>query len=131
MSKTDTKLRFVCVEMSTGDQCTEPYIISCKAYDILGGNLIKARDMLIKQARAKYIEEWKPVPGEDEPASQAICKFQFRSNLVGYYHFDNGLTFLFEESSPMYQLIAAGNPLDGDFAIKLWDLFDFHQEKAA
>jgi hypothetical protein len=118
-------LRFVCIEICTGGRSGLAEIVSTKGYDIKGGNLTKARDMLIKQARAKHREDNRPVPGEDEPASQLIYKFSLGKQLVGYHHYEDGLTFLFNEGNPIYELIAAGKS-PKDLAEKLVDLYDFH-----
>jgi hypothetical protein len=82
--------------------------------------LIKARDFLIKQARKEYVAT-KDI--EDEPASEAITKFEFGTKLVGYFHFD-GLNFLFPEGHPIYELAARGYADDPRFGEGLIDLFE-------
>jgi len=82
--------------------------------------LVKARDFLIKRARAEYIAT---KDREDESAYTAISKFNFGKDLVGYYHFDDGLNFLFEEGHPVFQLVVAGKHKDPRFAEGLYDLY--------
>lgn len=126
-------LRFVCVAICTGDQATDPHVVNTQFYDTSYSTLIKARDQLIKQERAAYVKSI----GSDryssayEPASELICKFSFRDKLVGFHHFDNGLTFLFEEGHPVYKLIASGKCPNDKLAENLMDLWIFHDERLA
>ena len=89
-------------------------------------SLAQARDAFIKQYRAEYKEDlWEP--GSESPAS-LIYKFPFRNELVGYYHFDDGLSFVFGEDHPVYKLVQSKNYTDDDLAEKLYDLFLYHDE---
>lgn len=88
--------------------------------------LVQARDAFIKKFRAEYKRDnWEP--GSESPAS-AIYKFPFR-DLVGYYHFEDGLSFVFPENHPVYQLVKSKNYQDKDLAEKLYDLFLYHDEQ--
>ena len=88
--------------------------------------VIQARDAFIKMERADYSAD--RIPG-DEPASEAIRKFPFRSDLVGYYAFEDGLNFIFPEEHPVYKLVQSKNYDDKDLADKLADLFDYHYKQ--
>ena len=114
--------RVVLVEVFSGDQCNEPEVISTKFYDMnTCRTLIKARDFLIKQARAEYVKRREE---GDTPVGELIYKFPFGKALVGYYHYDDGLSFLFEEGHPVFQLVVAGYADDPRFVEGLMDLFD-------
>ena len=88
--------------------------------------LAQARDAFIKKFRAEYKEDfWEP--GSESPAS-LIYKFPFRNELVGYYHFEDGLSFVFGEDHPVYKLVQSKNYTDDDLAEKLYELFLYHDE---
>lgn len=88
--------------------------------------LAQARDAFIKMYRKEYAEDRER--GEGEPPAQAIYKFPFRNDLVGYYHFENGLSFVFGENHPIYKLVKSKNYKEDDLAEKLYDLFLYHNE---
>lgn len=83
----------------------------------------QARDAFIKQERAEYAKN--RIPG-DEPASEAIRKFPFRNDLIGYYAYEDGLDFVFGENHPVYKLVQSKNYKDKDLADKLADLHYYH-----
>lgn len=88
--------------------------------------LAQARDAFIKKYRAEYKKNsWEP--GCETP-SELIYKFPFRNELVGYYHFDDGLSFVFGEDHPVYKLVKSKNYNDDDLADKLWDLFLYYDD---
>lgn len=125
----DIKFRFVCVEICTGDYGTEAHVVGQQVYDTTHKTLIKARDELIRRARAEHVKEsYVPFEG-GESVSELIHKFEFKNDLVGYYHYDNGLTFLFKEDSPVYEPIVTGKIKDYELAKRLIDLFDFYAHK--
>ena len=125
----DIKFRFVVVEITSGGPYHKAQVINTQVYDSKFSTLIKARDELIREARAEYIKDFY-TPGDDgyEPANEVISKFPFK-DLVGYYHFDEGLTFLFREDSPVFKPIVEGKILGTELAERLLDLFDYHYDK--
>ena len=125
----DIKFRFLCVEIITGGPCSKAKVISQRVYDSKFSTLIKARDELIREARTQYTKDFY-TPGDDgyEPASEAISKFPFK-DLVGYYHLDEGLTFLFREDSPVFKPIVEGKIAGTELAERLIDLFDHYYDK--
>jgi len=126
----DIKLRFVCVEICTGGRHGTADVVGQQVYDTTHKTLIKARDELIRRARAEHVKEFY-VPFEGgESVSEEIFKFEFKNDLVGYYHYDTGLTFLFREDSPVYEPIVKGKIKGEELAEHLMDLFDFHREAA-
>jgi hypothetical protein len=84
----------------------------------------QARDLFIKKFRKEYAADRER--GEGETPSEAIYKFPFRNDLVGYYHFEDGLSFVFPEGHPVYKLVQSKNYKDDDLAEKLYDLFLDH-----
>lgn len=88
--------------------------------------LAQARDAFIKQFRKEYAAERER--GCGETPAEAIYKFPFRNDLVGYYHFEDGLSFVFGEDHPVYKLVQSKNYKDDDLAEKLYDLFLYHDE---
>ena len=87
--------------------------------------LVQARDAFIKKFRAEYKRDfW--IPGSESPAS-VIYKFPFR-DLVGYYHFEDGLSFVFPEGHPVYKLVQSKNYKDNDLAEKLCELYCQYDE---
>lgn len=84
----------------------------------------QARDLFIKKFRKEYAEGRER--GEGETPSEAIYKFPFRNDLVGYYHFEDGLSFVFPEGHPVYKLVQSKNYKDDDLADKLYDLYLAH-----
>ena len=124
----DIKFRFLCVEITTGSPCSSAEVISKRVYDSKFSTLIKARDELIRQARAEYTKNFY-TPGDDgyEPASEVIIKFPYKK-LMGYYQLDHGLVFLFRNDSPIYWAIVEGKIDDIDLAERLIDLFDYHYD---
>ena len=126
----DIKFRFVVVEITTGGRHGTPEVIGQQVYDTTHSTLIKARDELIRRARALHVKEFY-VPGEAQGSvSEEIFKFEFKNDLVGYYHYDEGLTFLFREDSPVFDPIVKGKIRGQELAERLLDLFDFHREAA-
>lgn len=129
----NTDLRFVCIAICTGDQATNPHVVSTEFFDTSCSTLVKARDLLIKRERTKYVKDF----GSDrhsgcyEPASELIYKFSFRDKLVGFHHFDDGLTFLFEEGHPVYKLIVSGKCPGDKLAEHLVDLWVFYDDQKA
>lgn len=119
----NAKKKVLRIEICTGGPYRDASICSVQFYDTTG-SLSKVRDLFIKQARAEYVK-YKDVG--DGPAAEAICKFEFRT-LCGYYHFEDGLTFLFPEDSPLFKLVAAGKYTDGALAENLFDLCGEHQD---
>lgn len=87
--------------------------------------VVQARDAFIKRERADYSAN--RCEG-DEPASEAIRKFPFRNDLVGYYAYEDGLNFVFGETHPVYKLVQSKNYKDKDLADKLAELHDYHYE---
>ena len=113
------------------DVCTShaygPGVVGINFYNMNCSTAVKVRDFFIKQERAEYV---KTKDFEDEPASEAICKFPFGSKLVGFYHFDDGLTFLFEEGHPIFKLLAQQSNVDRKrLAQGLFELHRNHMDK--
>jgi hypothetical protein len=124
----DIKFRFVVVEVCTGGRHGTAEILSQQVYDTTHSTLIKARDELIRRARAEHVKDLY-VPGEScEPVSTLIYKFNFKNDLVGYYHYDEGLTFLFKEDSPVYEPIVTNKIQGQELAERLIDLHDFYSD---
>lgn len=88
--------------------------------------LAQVRDAFIKKFRSEYAADRER--GEGETPSEAIYKFPFRNDLVGYYHFEDGLSFVFGEDHPVYKLVQSKNYKDDDLAEKLYDLYLYHDE---
>lgn len=88
------------------------------------------RDAFIKKYREEYVKEYER--GFDSSPSEAIYKFPFR-DLVGYYHFDDGLSFVLPEEHPIYKLVASKKYKNKDLATMLLDLYDrysdLHEER--
>jgi hypothetical protein len=106
---------------------TGTYLNSLGFYEAKNCSTVaQARDLFIKQARQEYAEGRER--GEGESPSEAIYKFPFRNDLVGYYHFEDGASFVFPEGHPVYQLVKSENYEDNDLAAKLYDLFRYHDK---
>jgi hypothetical protein len=124
----DIKFRFVVVEVCTGGRHGTPEILSQQVYDTTHKTLIKARDELIRKARAEHVKEFYEPGYGGEPVAELICKFEFKNDLVGYYHYDEGVTFLFKEDSPVYELIVKNKISEDELAERLVDLHSFHAD---
>lgn len=124
-------LRFVAVDVDTGGCYSDgPKMIRKQVWDTTCSTLIKARDELIKRERKTYIQELYQ-PGDEgyTPASECFSKFPFGKELVGYYSYDTGLSFLFDDKSPVYDCIVQERIPEQELVKRLLDLYDWYQEQ--
>lgn len=121
------KVLHIAIYLDGGRGWTDAKLHSLGFFGAKGcSTIIQARDAFIKKFRKEYSEDREP--GCGETPAEAIYKFPFRNDLVGYYHFDDGLSFVFAEGHPVYELVKSKNYEDDDLAEKLYDLFLEHDK---